>query len=272
MKFGSIGRIAGVLAFGAAIALGGVSQAAELIHLKVGVRGGIDEQLWEVATRGGKTNGLDIEIVPLAGTISPNEALNSGDLQANSFQHIPFFKDQLKARGYKLVLVGHTYLSPCAFYSKKYKSLSDLPNGAEIGVPDDPSNQTRALVILRDYGVIRLKDGFDPFTGTASLADIVENPRNLKFVEAKNVVLARSWQDVDAAAVISSFASQAGLNAARDGIVQEKLEKNPYVNIIAVREQDKDAPWVALLVKSFQSDEVRRFIESEFKGVLVPAF
>jgi D-methionine transport system substrate-binding protein len=242
------------------------------VHLKVGIRGGIDEQIWEVVAKVGKTNGLEIEPVVFAGTLSPNEALNSGDLQADAFQHIPFFRDQVKQRGYRLAIVGNTYLSPLAFYSKKYKSLQELPSGAKVGVPDDPSNQSRALIVLRNEGLISLRDGFDAFNETATLADVTANPRKLEFVEAKSVVLARSYQDVDAAAVISSFGSQVGLNAARDGIARERRDNNPNVNIIVVREQDRDASWVPLLVKSFQSDEVRRYIETELQGVLIPAF
>ncbi|WP_298379727.1 MetQ/NlpA family lipoprotein [Azospirillum sp.] len=250
----------------------GAAQAAEPIPLKVGIRGGISEPLWEIVAKIGKTHGLAIEPIVFAGSLSPNEALNNGELQANSFQHIPFFRDQIKQRGYKLAVVADTYLSPIAFYSKKHKSLKDLPTGAKVGVPDDPSNESRALIVLRDEGLITLRDGFDAYNETATLADIRSNPRKLEIVEAKSVVLARSYQDVDAAAVISSFASQVGLNAARDGIAQEKRENNPNVNVIVVREQDKTAPWVPLLVKSFQSPEVRAHLEKELTGVLIPAF
>lgn len=257
--------------FGAPLAVG-AAQAAEPITLKVGIRGGISEPLWEIVAKIGKTHGLAIEPVVFAGALSPNEALNNGELQANAFQHVPFYRDQIKQRGYKLAPVADMYLSPIAFYSKKHKSLKDLPTGAKVGVPDDPSNESRALIVLRDEGLISLRDGFDAYNETATLADIRSNPRKLEIVEAKSAVLARSYQDVDAAAVISSFGSQVGLNAARDGIAQEKRENNPNVNIIVVREQDKDAPWVPLLVKSFQSPEVRAHIEKELTGVLVPAF
>lgn len=253
-------------------ALSGIAHAADPIPLKVGIRGGIGEQIWEVVTEVGKTHGLAIEPIVFAGTLSPNEALNNGEINANAFQHIPFFRDQIKQRGYNLAVVGDTYLSPLAFYSKQYKSLQDLPQNAKIGLPDDPSNGSRALIILQNEGLIKLRDGFDPYNETATFADIKENPRNLQFLEVKSVVLARSYQDVDAAAVISSFGSQVGLNAARDGIAQEKVENNPNVNIIVVREQDKDQPWVPLLVQSFQSDEVRAYIERELKGVIEPAF
>jgi len=250
----------------------GTAWAADAVHLKVGIRGGISEPIWEIVTKVARTRGLEIEPVVMAGTLSPNEALNTGDLQANAFQHIPFLRDQIAQRGYKLAVVGNTYLSPIAFYSKTYKSLKDLPNGAKVGVPDDPSNESRALIVLRDEGLLRLRDGFDAFNQTATLADIAENPRKLEIVEVKSVVLARSYQDLDAAAIISSFGSQVGLNAARDGIAQEKRDNNPNVNVIVVREQDKDAPWVKPLVESFQSPEVRAHIEKELAGILIPAF
>ncbi|BAI73648.1 D-methionine transport system substrate-binding protein (plasmid) [Azospirillum sp. B510] len=269
------GRIARALSIGAA--LGAIfaattSWAADPIHLKVGIRGGISEPIWEIVAKVAKPRGLEIEPVVMAGSLSPNEALNTGDLQANAFQHIPFLRDQIAQRGYKLAVVGNTYLSPIAFYSKTYKSLKDLPNGARVGVPDDPSNESRALIVLHDEGLLSLRDGFDAYNQTATLADIKANPRKLEIVEVKSVVLARSYQDLDAAAIISSFGSQVGLNAARDGIAQEKRDNNPNVNVIVVREQDKDAPWVKPLVESFQSPEVRAHIEKELAGILIPAF
>lgn len=240
--------------------------------LKVGVRGGVDEEIWEVVTRVAAKQGLKVETVIITGTASPNEALNNGDLDANAFQHIPFLRDQIKQRGYKIVDVGHTLISPIAFYSKKYKSLETLPAGARIGLPNDPSNQTRALVILRDRGLIKLRDGFDPFSGTVGLSDITANPKKFEFVESASVVLPRALPDLDAAAIINTFAYQAGLIATRDGIAVEKKENNPYVNLIAVREKDKGAPWVAPLLKAYQSDEVRQFILTKYQGSVIPAF
>jgi len=240
--------------------------------LRVGIRGGIGEEIWALVARNAKARGLDIQLVVLSGSVSPNEALNNGDLEANAFQHIPFLRDQIQQRGYQIVSVGNTMIAPIAFYSKKYESLAALPSGARVGVPNDPSNQTRALVILRDQGLITLRDGFDPFTATATLADVTSNPRKLQFVESASNVLARAVQDLDTAAVINTFAYQAGLIATRDGIAIEKKERNPYVNVIAVREKDLHATWVKPLVESFQTEEVRRFIETRYEGSLIPAF
>ena len=246
--------------------------AADDAPLKVGVRGGVDEQIWEVVTQVAAERGLKVQPVVITGTASPNEALNNGDLHANSFQHIPFLNDQVKQRGYKIVPVANTLISPIAFYSSRHKDIKDLPEGAKVGIPNDPSNQTRALVVLRDHGLITLRDGADPRQGAVTLADVTANPKKLNFVESTSVVLARSLQDVDAAAIVNSFAYQAGLIATRDGIAIEKADNNPYVNIIAVREQDKDAPWVPELVKAYHSPQVKTFIESKFEGSVIPVF
>jgi D-methionine transport system substrate-binding protein len=240
--------------------------------LRVGVRGGVDEEIWEVVTKVAAQNGLTVKTVVLTGSASPNEALNNGDLEANSFQHIPFLNDQIKQRGYKLANVGTTYISPIAFYSKKFKAFKDLPDNAKLGIPDDPSNQTRALVVLRDQGVLTLRDGFDPALGTATLKDVTGYKKKVQLVEAASVVLARSLEDVDASAIVNTFAYQAGLIATRDGLAVEKKENNPYVNIIVVREKDKDAAWVKPLVKAYQSEEVRKFIQTKYQGSVLPVF
>ncbi|GHU07022.1 metal ABC transporter substrate-binding protein [Betaproteobacteria bacterium] len=259
--------------FAASTLLVGVAQAQTPNPLRVGVRGGSDELIWEAVAQEAKKANLNVEVVVIAGAVSPNEALNNGDLEANSFQHIPFLRDQIKQRGYKLAIVGETYISPVAIYTKKaYKSLADLPEGAKVGIPSDPSNQTRALVILRDAGLITLTEGFDPFKGTASLNDVTGNPKKLKLLEAAHAVLARSLEDLDVAAVINSFAFEAGLIATRDGIAVEKKENNPYVNILVVREQNKDAPWARDLLKAYQSEAVRKFIREKFEGSITPAF
>ncbi|MPM93467.1 D-methionine-binding lipoprotein MetQ [bioreactor metagenome] len=255
----------GVLAASAAL-------AATPSVIRVGVRGGVDEEIWEVVTQVAKERGLAVKPVVLSGAVSPNEGVNNGDLEANSFQHIPFLRDQNQQRGYKLVSAGDTYISPIAFYSRKYKRLSELPQGARVGIPNDPSNQTRALVVLRDQGVLDLRDGFDPFTGTASLADVKKLHQKVELVEVASVVLARSLDDLATAAIINSYAYQAGLIATRDGIAVEKRERNPYVNIIAVRADDQSAPWAKALVAAYQSEPVRKFIQQKYQGSVVPAF
>ena len=253
-----------------ALALAAGTAAPKVI--RVGIRGGAAEDLWTEVAKVAQGKGLNVELVVMSATVSPNEALNNGDLQANAFQHLPFMQEQVRQRGYKIVSVGTTILSPIAFYSRKHKRLQDLPQGAHIGITDDASNQARALIMLRDHGLIRLREGFDPFSAKAGPADIIDNPRKLRFTEAHAVVLARSLQDMDAAAITSNFAFQAGLRPFVDGIAVEKSEGNPYASLIAVRSEDKDAPWVRQLVAAFQNDTIRQLINSRFKDMYAPAF
>jgi D-methionine transport system substrate-binding protein len=268
----SVLRALGALVLASTALWAQTAALAQSPTLRVGVRGGVDEEIWEVVTKVARRNGLEVKPVVITGSASPNEALNNGDLEANSFQHIPFLNDQVKQRGYKLVSVGNTYISPIAFYSKKHKAFKDLPDGAKLGIPDDPSNQTRALVVLRDQGVLTLREGFDPFKGTATLADVTGYRKKVQLVEAASVVLARSLEDVDASAIVNTFAYQAGLIATRDGLAVEKKENNPYVNIIVVREKDKNAAWVKPLVQAYQSEEVRQFIQTRYQGSVLPVF
>ncbi|RPD93067.1 metal ABC transporter substrate-binding protein [Candidatus Pantoea deserta] len=252
-----------------------LSLVTGLVHattLKVGVRAGVDEELWNVAAVEAKKSGLDVDVVVISGSADPNEALNNGDLNADSFQHIPYLKSEIQNRGYKITNVADTYISPIGFYSNKFKKLEDLPNNATVSLPSDPPNQTRALVILRDHKLITLKDGFDPYNGTATLNDVVSNPKKLKFIEAGNIIQARSLNDVDAAAIENQFAAQVNLYATRDGIAIEKRENNPYVNVIAVKESDKNAEWLPALIKAYQSEPVKQYIKTHFHGSVIPAF
>ena len=235
------------------------------------MRGGVDEQIWEVVARVAKKNGSAVEPVVITGTASPNEALNNGDLEANAFQHIPFLKDQIKQRGYKLVPVANTLISPIAFYSKKYKSLQDLPPGAKVGIPNDPSNQTRAGGAARpgtDHAQGRLRSVHRH--GHAGRRDVQPQETGVR------------RERLGGAGALAAGRGHGGhrqqlrlpgrLIATRDGIAVEKKENNPYVNIIVVREQDKNAPWVPELVKAYHSEEVRQFILSKYEGSVIPVF
>jgi D-methionine transport system substrate-binding protein len=157
---------------------------------------------------------------------------------------------------------------PIGIYSKKVKSLKDLKEGARFGLPNDPTNGGRVLLVLQDQGLIKLKPGAGL---KATPLDVVENPKKLKFVELEAAQLPRSLDDLDASGVNTNYAIPAGLHPGKDAIAQESA-KSPYVNLIAVREQDKDKPWVAKLVKAYQSEEVRKFVQTEFKGAVIPGF
>jgi D-methionine transport system substrate-binding protein len=236
--------------------------------LKIGVTAGPHAQIFEQVKKIAEKDGLKIQIVEFSDYVQPNAALNAGDLDANSYQHKPYLDQQIKDRGYKFVSVGYTVNFPIGIYSKKVKSLGELKEGAKFGIPNDPTNGGRVLLVLQDRGLIQIK----PDAGLkATPLDVVSNPKKLKFVELDAAQLPRSLDDLDASAINTNYALPAGLHPGKDAIAQESA-KSPYVNLIAVREVDKDKPWVAKLVKAYQSEDVRRFIQTEFKGAVVPGF
>jgi len=241
--------------------------------LKVGVTTGPHEQVFEVVRKVAERDyGLKIEIVPFTDYVRPNAALDAGDLDANSYQHRPFLAAQIRARGYKLVGFGATWIGPMAIYSKKYKSLKDLPQGATIAIPNDPANESRVLLLLQKAGLLKLKPGIDPVAGVnATPRDVIENPRQFKLLEIDAAQLPRTLDDTDASAINADYANKAGLNPVRDSLLVEDKD-GPYACLIAVREQDKDQPWVRQLVKAYQTDEVRDFILKTYAGGVVPAF
>jgi D-methionine transport system substrate-binding protein len=236
--------------------------------LKIGVTAGPHAQILEQVKRVADKDGLKLQVVEFSDYIQPNAALVAGDLDANSYQHKPFLDLQVKDRGYKLASVGYTVNFPIGLYSKKVKSLNELKTGARFGIPNDPTNGGRVLLVLQEKGLIKLK----PEAGLkATPLDVIENPKKLRFVELEAAQLARSLDDLDAAAINTNFALPAGLNPGKDAIAQESAN-SPYVNVIVVREQDKDKPWVAKLVKAYHSDEVRNYIKTEFKGSVLAGF
>ena len=242
------------------------AHAADVIRL--GVTAGPHAQIAEVAKKVAARDGVEIRIVEFQDYIRPNAALDAGDLEADSYQHLPFLESQIQARGYKISAVGFTVTFPMGFYSKRVKSLTELPRGAKVGIPNDPSNSGRALQLLQKAGVLKLK----PTAGIgATAADIVDNPKGLQVVQLEAAQLARSLDDLDASAINTNFAMQAGLVPTRDAIAIEDA-RGPWANLLAVRTADKDKPWVAKLLKAFQSPEVKAYVAEKFSGSMVPAF
>ncbi|MES2912230.1 MAG: MetQ/NlpA family ABC transporter substrate-binding protein [Pseudomonadota bacterium] len=235
--------------------------------LKIGVTAGPHAQIFEQVKKIAEKDGLKIQIVEFTDYVQPNAALAAGDLDANSYQHKPYLDQQVKDRGYKITNVAYTVNFPIGLYSKKVKSLAELKEGARFGIPNDPTNGGRVLLVLQDKGLIKLR----PEVGLkATPLDVIDNPKKIKFVELDAAQLPRSLDDLDASAVNTNFALSAGLNP-KDAIAQEAA-KSPYVNLLAVRDQDKDKPWVAKLVKAYHSEEVRKFIQTEFKGAVLAGF
>src|ERR1700744_2114335 len=191
--------------------------AADVVRL--GVTAGPHAQIAEVARKVAARDGLDIRIVEFQDYIQPTAALDAGELDAKSYQHLPFLESQVKARGYRISPVGYTVTFPMGFYSKRYKSLADLPRGAKVGIQNDPSNSGRALLLLQKPGLLKLK----PTAGiSATTVDIVDNPKGLQIVQLEAAQLARSLDDLDASAINTNFALQAGLVPTRDAIAIEE--------------------------------------------------
>ncbi len=249
----------------AVLALGSAARAETI---RVGVSAGPHAEIMEVVRQVAAERGLDVKIVEFTDYVIPNQALALGDLEANSFQHEPYLKNQIAKTGWKIVKVTNTIISPQGVYSQKYKNLADLPEGARVAIANDPSNGARGLMILALHGVIKLKD---PNDVASTVADITENPKKLRFIELDAAQLPRSLQDVDLVSINNNYAVQAGLNPATDAIAHENAG-GPWVNILAVREQDKDKPWVKQLIDAYHSDPVKAFIEKRFKGTYLAAW
>ncbi len=235
---------------------------------KVGVTPGPHAQIVEKVKEVAAKKGLDLDVVEFSDYVVPNQALNDGDIDINSFQHQPYLDNQVKDRGYDLVSVAKSVNFPMAGYSKKIKSLAELKGGASVAIPNDPSNGARALLMLADQKLITLKDGVGV---KASLADVTGNPKNLNIVELDAAQLPRSLDDVDVSLINTNYALAAGLNPKTDGIFQEDT-KAPYVGVIAVRAKDKDEAWVKTFVESYHSDEVKAFVLEKFKGAITPTW
>lgn len=249
-----------------ALALSAAMASAE--EIKVGVSVGEHAEIMEQVAKVAKDKGLDIDIVEFTDYVVPNQALNDGDLQANSFQHQPYLDNQIKDRGFDLVAIGKTITTPMGVYSAKLKSLDDLPEGGKVAIPNDPTNGGRALLLLQDKGLIKLADG----TGlTPTPLDVAENAKNLKFLELDAAQLPRALADADVAVINTNYALEAGLNPEKDAIAIEAAE-SPYANIIVVRTADKDAPWAKTLVDSYHSDAVKKYIQDKYHGAVIPAW
>ncbi|GCE82129.1 MetQ/NlpA family ABC transporter substrate-binding protein [Komagataeibacter diospyri] len=245
------------------------ARAADARKLRIGIMAGEDEDLWRVIAANAAREGLDLSVVTFSDYNTPDEALAEHEIDANAFQHGPFLQAQIAARGYNIVAVGNTWFSPIGLYSARWKSVADLPQNAVIGVPNDPSNEGRALHLLEAVGLIRLP----PSAGLLPTPlDITNNPRNLTFRELDAGIVGRSLPDLDAAVVNTNWALKAGIDLQKQKIGQESLHDNPYVNFIAVNAADAQAPWVTPLVNAVHQPSTSNAIQTIFHGSVLPAW
>jgi D-methionine transport system substrate-binding protein len=236
--------------------------------LKVGVTAGPHAQIMEVVKKVAEKDGLKIQIVEFNDYIQPNVALNQGDIDLNSFQHLPYLENIVKDRKYDIVMIAKTITFPMGVYSKKLKDVKELKDGATVAIPNDPTNGGRALALLEKAGLIKLKPGLGH---KASVVDITENPKKLKIRELDAAQIPRSLDDIDLAAINTNYAMPAGLVPGKDSLVLED-PNSPYANILAVRGKDKDNPAFQKFIKAYQSDEVKKFVNEQFKGSIIVAW
>lgn len=237
--------------------------------IKVGTIAGPETQLMDVAIKVAKKRyGLNVVDVPFSDYNTPNEALNDGSLDANMFQHVPYLNAQIKAHGYKIVPIGKTFVYPMGIYSKKITSLSQLKEGDKVAIPNDPSNEARALLLLQKAKLIRLKPGAG-FNATP--IDIASNPKHLQFVELGAAQLPRSLSDVTIAAINTNYAIPAGLSPAKDALFVEGPD-SPYANIVAAREDNKNDPRLKELVEALHSQEVLKAAKHIFGDGAIAAW
>ncbi|MGE7778469.1 MetQ/NlpA family ABC transporter substrate-binding protein [Peribacillus sp. NPDC097264] len=218
-----------------------------------------------------KEKGIELEVETFQDYILPNKALNNKELDANYFQHIPYLESQIKENGYDFVNAGGIHIEPIALYSQKYKSIDKLPEGATIILSSSVADHGRALSLLEKNGLITLKEGIDKTTATVK--DIVENKKNIKFdADYEAALLPKIYEsgEGDAVLINSNYAIDAGLNPLKDSIAIEDSE-SPYVNVIAVNKGDEDKEEIKTLVEVLHSKEIQDFILEEYEGAVVPA-
>ena len=270
--------LAGVLTVGLA-ACGGSDDAAtnddsnkEEITLKIGASPTPHAEILNAAKDELAEKGIKLDIVEFTDYVQPNLATESGDLDANYFQHTPYLNNFNKENGTDLVAAFDMHYEPFGIYAGKTASIEELKDGAAIAIPNDGSNETRALLLLQDAGLIKLKDGIDP-TSDATKLDITENPKNLDIQEIAAEQLPRSLADVDLAVINGNYALQADLNAAEDSLVTENPDyAKVYVNVVACRSGEENSDKIQALKKALQSDDVKKYVDETYKGAVVTVF
>ncbi|WP_121627284.1 MetQ/NlpA family ABC transporter substrate-binding protein [Poseidonibacter antarcticus] len=213
-----------------------------------------------------KAKGYDLQIVEFTDYVTPNIAVNEGELDANFFQHLPYLIEFNKNKNTDLIKTASVHLEPMGLYSHKIKALSELKDGASIAVPNDPTNESRALDILVKEGLLTFKD-----VDFKTAVDILENPKNLKIKELDAPQLPRVLDEVDAAIINTNYALAANLNPLKDAIVIESKD-SPYVNIVVVKKGNENKEYIKALDEAINSDEIKKFIREKYKGSIVEAF
>ena len=247
------------------------ASSGELQKIVVGASPAPHAEILKAANNVLKEKGYELEIKEYVDYIQPNLALESGDLDANYFQHLPYLESFNKENGTNLVSAGAIHYEPFGVYAGKTTSLDELQDGATIAVPNDTTNEARALLLLEAQGLIKLKEDAGL---TATKNDIVENPKNLQLYEVEAAQLPRVIGDVDVAVINGNYAIEAGYKVSDALAVEasDSLAATTYGNVVAVRAGEENDPAIQALIEALTSDEVKAFIESTYDGAVVPLF
>ena len=261
--------LVGVLAFAIAGCGTNTNQSSQAPkEIKIGATAGPHAQVAEAVAKEAKKQGIDLKVVEFSDYVTPDKALADGDIQLNAYQHVPFMENFNKQNGSKLVAIGKTILMPMGLYSNSVHSAADVPEGAIVAIPNDPTNGGRGLALLAKAGLITLKDGVG---FKAIVADITSNPKNLQIQELEAAQLPRSLDDVVVAAIPMNYVQSAGLNVEKQGFFLEPKDEPLAVMILAVRDQDKDNETYKKIADIYKSDAIKQFINDTFKGSITSA-
>ena len=268
--------LAGVLALGLVGCGGAASTGSSSADskddkvIKIGVTPKPHKEIVDITVPLLEKEGYTVEITEFIDYVQPNTAVEEGSLDCNFFQHTPYLNEQNESRGLHLKSVAAIHLEPMGLYSKKITNIDELQDGATIALPNDPSNEARALKLLASEGLIKINEG-----ELVTPADITENPKNLKFNELEAAAVPRSVDDVDAAVINGNYAIEAGFDPTTNAIIKEDKDSEaakPYANILVVKEGNEDLDKIQALIKALTSDEVKDFINKQYNGSVIPVF
>lgn len=259
-----------LLASAAALSLAacGNSGGEELTTVTLGISGS-DTTIWDFVAEKAEAEGIDIEIVTFSDYVAPNLALAEGELDLNAFQTISYFDEFKEEHNIDIVPIGSTVIAPMGLYSDKYESIEELPDGAQIAVPNEATNMGRALLLLDESGLITLSEDAG-LTGTAE--DIIENPKNIEIVPMVAGHTPRAMPDVAASIINNGIAVDAGLNPTEDPIARESDTAKPYINLIAASAENADNEDFQTIVDLYQEEDTAEFIVEYTEGAQIPTF
>lgn len=262
-----IPALVGILALGLA-GCGSNTSSSSSKEIVIGATSGPHAQVAEAVAKEAEKQGLKVSVREFSDYVTPDKALADGDIQLNAYQHVPFLENFNKQNGSDLVPIGKTILVRMGLYSNSVHDVKDVPNGAKVSIPNDPTNAGRALALLQKAGLITLKEGIG---FKATVGDITSNPRNLQITELEAAQLPRSLEDVTVAVIPMNYVQSAGLDVDKQGFFFEPLDEPLAVMVLAVRAQDKDNPDYKKIAEIYQSQAIKDFIQNTFHGTITSA-